>query len=224
VVAVEGAVSSGSLISGRNPGDRFLMALLRACADAVLLGAGTLRQTPGHIWTPAHVFPDLAASFAELRSRLGREPEPRLALVTRSGDIDASHPAVQAGALVLTTEEGARRLRGRLPATCTIHALGGGDDVDLGDAVGFLRAEGMPVILTEGGPTVMGHLLRRRLVDELFLTVSPVLAGRSPEARRDGLVEGVLLLPDAAVRARLAGVRRHGDHLFLRYLPARALA
>jgi len=44
--------SSGSAISGDDPADRFVMGLLRACADIVLIGAGTLRATPGHRWTP----------------------------------------------------------------------------------------------------------------------------------------------------------------------------
>src|SRR4029077_12543557 len=85
VVAPPG-VSAGSVISGRHAGDRFLMALLRACADGVVLGAGTLRATPGHLWTPAHVYPALAESFAGLRRSLGRGLEPRLVVITRKGD------------------------------------------------------------------------------------------------------------------------------------------
>jgi riboflavin biosynthesis pyrimidine reductase len=49
--------SSGSTISGHEPADRFVMGLLRAFADAVVIGAGTLRATPTHRWTPAHVCP-----------------------------------------------------------------------------------------------------------------------------------------------------------------------
>ena len=54
------------------------------------------------------------------------------------------------------------------------------------------------------------------LVDELFLTVSPLLAGRGGRPRL-GLVEGVELLPDATAPWQVRSVRRHGDHLFLRY-------
>jgi riboflavin biosynthesis pyrimidine reductase len=64
----------------------------------------------------------------------------------------------------------------------------------------------------------MAQLVERHLLDELFLTVSPVLAGRDPGARREGLVEGVRLLPDRGEWATLHSVRRHADHLFLRYL------
>ena len=63
VVTLGPTASAGSVISGRNQADRFLMGLLRAFADAVLLGAGTLRATPGHDWTPEHIYPDLSSSY-----------------------------------------------------------------------------------------------------------------------------------------------------------------
>src|SRR6202043_4004688 len=94
VVTVGLKPSAGSIISGKYPADRFLMGLLRACADAVVIGAGTLRDTPGHLWTPAHVYPALATEFTALRSSLGRSPEPVLVVLTASGDIDFSHPAL----------------------------------------------------------------------------------------------------------------------------------
>src|SRR5207248_8343023 len=94
VVSLGSKPSAGSVISGRNPADRFLMGLLRAFADAVLLGAGTLRATPGHHWTPQHVYPDLTSDFAELRITLDRKPRPRLVLLTVGGNVDVSHPAV----------------------------------------------------------------------------------------------------------------------------------
>ena len=112
--------SSGSAVSGHEPADRFVMGLLRACADTVLIGAGTLRATPGHLWTPGHVFPAAADSFAALRRSLGRAGDPRLAVVTARGDVPAGHTAIRAGAVIVTTAAGARRLRGRLPPGCTV--------------------------------------------------------------------------------------------------------
>ena len=114
VVTLGSGVSAGSVISGKNPADRFLMGLLRACADAVVIGVGTLRATPGHLWTPAHVFPDYATEFASLRSTLGRRPEPRLVILSNRGELDFDHPALK-GALVLTTKDGAERCSGRVP-------------------------------------------------------------------------------------------------------------
>jgi riboflavin biosynthesis pyrimidine reductase len=208
--------SAGSVISAHNAGDRFLMSLLRACADAVLIGSGTLRATPGHLWTAGHVSPQFADSFAALRRSLGRTPEPRLVVITAHGTVDASHPAVKAGATFVTTAPAAKKLEGSLPPTCDVIVAGEGDGVDVPGALDALRGRGYNVILTEGGPTVMGHLIRAGVLDEAFLTVSPVVAGRNGEERM-GMVEGVELLPAAGVWSRLLSARRHGDYLFLRY-------
>jgi riboflavin biosynthesis pyrimidine reductase len=208
--------SAGSLLSGKDPGDRFLMALLRACADAVLIGAGTLRATPGHLWTAGHVYPALAESFAGLRRSLGRSPEPRLVILTSSGNIDVSHTALKQGATILTTAAGVQALQGRVPAACDLKTLTGDDHVDVTRVVEELRSDGHRVVLTEGGPNLMGELIKAGLLDEAFLTISPVLAGRGHEARF-GMVEGVELLPKAGVWTRLLSARRHGGLLFLRY-------
>lgn len=215
VVALEERESSGSMISGHHEGDRFLMALLRACADAVLVGAGTLRATANHRWVPDAVYPDASESFAELRRLRGLAPEPRLAVVTARGDLDPAHPALQAGALVLTTANAAARLRSSLPSSCEV-VVAGADGVDLGVALEHLRSAGLAVVLTEGGPHIMGELLRARRLDELFLTVSPVIAGREGPGRLS-MVEGAALLPDIDAAASLVGARRQRDFLFLRY-------
>ena len=212
------------------------MGLLRACADAVVIGAGTMRATPGHLWTPAHVYPALATEFTALRSSLGRSPEPVLVLLTAGGELDFKHPALVKGAIVVTTSAGATRIGDRLPPTCELIAMEKGKRLDLGEVIGKLRGRGLHVLLTEGGPHVMGQLHEGRLLDEAFLTVSPVVAGRdsggdvaqrpsprpSPpgggrEERRLGMVEGIEMLPDAGAWSRLLSARRHGDYLFLRY-------
>jgi riboflavin biosynthesis pyrimidine reductase len=216
VVSIPGTPRSNQLIGAGSEGDRFVMALLRACADVVVLGSGTLRGSPGAIWTAGDAYPPTASAFAELRRRLGRPAEPELAVVTASGAIDPDHRALAAGALVLTTERGAAMLEGRLPPSSELVALPGDDAVDLHAAVDLLHARGFGRILSEAGPTVFGSLLEAGLVDELFLTVSPLLAGR-PGDLRLGLAEGVGLLPDRKAPARLLGVRRQGGHLFLRY-------
>jgi riboflavin biosynthesis pyrimidine reductase len=216
VVTLGSKPSAGSEISGRNQADRFLMGLLRACADAVLLGAGTLRATPGHHWTAEHVFPDLAQAFGELRSSLGRKPRPRLVLLTASGDVPISHPAVVGGATIVTTADGAPALKSRLPDSCDLVEVGKSGAVDIERAVAEMRERGYEVILTEGGPHVAGDLINANLLDEAFVTVSPVIAGRDREPRL-GMVEGVELLPGRGLWSRLLSARRHGDFLFLRY-------
>jgi riboflavin biosynthesis pyrimidine reductase len=192
------------------------MGLLRACADAVLIGAETMRATPGHIWTPAHVYPALAADFAELRAGLGRRPEPQLVVLTASGDLDFSNPALVKGAIVLTTRAVARTIGDRLPQACELVALAGSEQLDLAEVIAHLRARGLQFVLVEGGPHVMGGLMEKGLLDEAFLTISPVVAGRASE-RRLGMVEGVELLPARGVWSRLLSLRRHGGYVFLRY-------
>ena len=216
VVTVGSGISAGSVISGKYPADRFLMALLRACADAVVIGAGTMRATPGHLWTPAHVYPDLASEFATLRQTLGLGLEPRLVLLTATGDLDMKHPALVRGAVVLTTRSVADMIGHRLPPACEVIALGEGKTLEIKHAFGELTKMGMDVVLTEGGPTLMGELIKAGLLDEMFLTLSPVLAGRNKESRL-GMVEGAELLPKIPLWSRLLSARRHGDYLFLRY-------
>ena len=208
--------SSGSAISGHAPADRFVMGLLRACADVVLIGAGTLRATPDHLWTPAHVCPAAADGYAASRHALGRDGDPLLTVVTARGDVPAGHPALQAGALILTTSAGARRLHGRLPPACTILDLGNWPELPPADALAVARDRGGSMVLTEGGPRLLGQFAAGGLLDELFLTIAPVLAGRGDTAR-PGLVAGLELLPARTEPAELLTVRRHRSYLFLRY-------
>ncbi len=216
VVSLGSGTSAGSVISGKYPADRFLLALLRACADGVVIGAATLRATPGHLWTPPHVFPDLAGEFAALRTTLDRSPEPRLVILTANGQLDREHPALKKGAIIITTEAVAKRIGSRLPRSCEVIGLGKGKVVNVKHAFRELRNMGFDVLLTEGGPHLMGELVKSGLLDELFLTISPVVAGRGKE-RRLGMVEGVELLPSVPVWSHLLSARRHDDYLFLRY-------
>jgi riboflavin biosynthesis pyrimidine reductase len=216
VVAIPSLPQSNRLISGGSAADRFVMGLLRACADAVLVGSGTLLGSPGGLWTPDQAFPDAAEALAELRRARGRPPVPEVAVMSASGALDPLHPALARGAIVLTTDEGGTFLEGKLPAD-QIVALGPGPLLDAAVAVERLRDRGHRLILSESGPRLTGSLLRAGLVDELFLTVSPLLAGRVPGDDRHALVEGADLLKGGAVGARLLGVRRDSNHLFLRY-------
>jgi riboflavin biosynthesis pyrimidine reductase len=80
-----------------------------------------------------------------------------------------------------------------------------------------LRAGGHQLILCEGGPTLLGSLLAASFVDELFLTISPLLAGRAAQCPRPGLIENAEFLPTRSIAGRLLSMRRSHSHLFARY-------
>jgi riboflavin biosynthesis pyrimidine reductase len=189
VTAIPSVEQSNKLIAAGNPADRFVMGLLRACADVVVVGSGTVAASPRGLWTAEQAYPDAAGLFGELRCSLGLPPEPEVAILSRSGNVDRDHPVCAAGAHVLT-----------------------GDPRAVIDA---LRERGHRRILHEGGPHVIGSFLAAGLVDELFLTVSPLLMGRVTHDRRLSLVEDSDLLPGTSMH--LIGVRRETDHLFTRY-------
>jgi len=216
VVAIPALAQSNKLISAGSEGDRFVMGLLRAFSDVVLIGAGTLTGSPRGSWRPEQAYPPAARAFAELRRRLGRSETPEVAILSGRGSIVPTHPALEAGALVLTSAPGAARLRPRLPAASTIVALDQETTLDPRRVVEALHDRGHRLILSEAGPHGFGALAAAGLVDELFLTLSPLLVGSADGTNRFGLVEGVDLLP-LRVEGRLLSLRRQGAHIFLRY-------
>ena len=213
VVAMPDVPQSNKLISDERESDRFVMGLLRAYADAVLIGAGTLRASKRGLWTAERAYPPAAEAFAELRRGLGKPPKPQRVVLTATGNVPPAHPLFEEGALVLTTEQGAAALDGRLPSASTVVDFG----PPIENALAILRERGHDLILVEVGPHAFGSLLDWKLVDELFLTVSPLIAGRDPSERRLGLVEGFEAMPDEDHRGELLSVRRDDAFLFLRY-------
>ncbi|HEX4754231.1 MAG TPA: dihydrofolate reductase family protein [Candidatus Dormibacteraeota bacterium] len=210
VSTIDGIVSYGlgsadsSAVGGGLAADRLLMAMLRAVAAVIVVGAGTVRVAGTHQWTPATLAPDRAGDLAALRAAAGlpASPAPLLAVST-SPDFN---PAVDAARRpqtpfhVLAPPPPQRRL-----AAATIVSAAR----DLG---------GDGPILCEGGPHLFGTLVAEPTPLDLFLTVAPQLAGRSNKrpSQRRGLVEGVAL-PPWARGGRLRSVRRAGQHLLLRY-------
>lgn len=199
VVSIPDVASSNKLIADANEADQFVMALLRACADVVLVGSGTLRASPTARWVAESAYPAAGEAFAQLRNDLQLSPEPALAVVTSGRGYAIAFEELAREPIVLT------------PTT--------GDEarVDVRAAVAALRERGHRRILCEGGPTLFGSLLDAGVVDELFLTLSPLLAGRASMADRLALVEEASFLPDRRIAASLLAARRSGDHLFLRY-------
>jgi len=216
VVAIPSLERSNALISG-SVADRFVMGLLRAAADVVLVGHGTVMASPNGRWKPGTVFPAAAGAFAELRRSLGHDGDPPVAIVTGRGSVDPAHPAVRDGALIVTTRLGADKLGPMIEPPAEIAVVRGETAVDVRAAIALLRDRGHRRILSEAGPRLFASLTGEQVVDDLFVTVSPLLAGRSGALEKLGLVEGADLLPGQRVEAQLESIRVADDYLFLRY-------
>ncbi len=225
VVALgRGEEAGGNVISGFFEPDRFVMALLRAASDVLLIGARTIAGSSSTSWTAEHLQPDFASQIRRWRRDLGLAPKPTTAIVTGSGHVRLGRRGVDDPDLPVvfaTTPAGERRLREReLPSHVSVEIVGAGDRVLPVELATFLARYRGQVVLSEGGPHLVGSLVGADLVDEIFLTVAPQVIGRDGD--RLGLAEGIGLAPVDARWHTLASVRRAGDHLFLRYRRATA--
>lgn len=201
VATVDGraTVDGGSKGIG-GPGDRRMFAELRAVADAVLIGTGTLRVEPyGRlVRSPERRARRAAAGLAE---------DPTAVLWSRALDLpwdaplfsEASQPVV-----VICDADGSVPSGLAAPVTLLPAAT-------LAEGLAVLRGEhGVGLLLCEGGPTLNARLLAEGLLDDLFLTLGPRLAG---EGSAPGIVNG----PARPAELELRWVVRHADELLLRY-------
>ena len=203
VASVDGRATVGGGSTGLGgAGDRHIFRALRACADAVLAGTGTLRaehygrlvREPG---------------FVALRARLGLPPQPLAVTITRRGSLPEI-PLLHDPESTLLVYSGAELDPPGRSADVEIIRR---DPDELGTAavLADLRTRGVRLLLCEGGPTLFGDLVSRRVADELFLTVAPTLAGGDGGAITRGLeLEQMRDL-------RLEWALQEGSSLFLRY-------
>jgi riboflavin-specific deaminase-like protein len=186
-------------------GDMEVFRRLRTQVDALLVGTHTLKVER---YGPAVKQPELRAA----REAIGLAPQPLLATVSRSGELPLEIPLFadpHARVVVFTTPRAPEpdcaadvRLVRLDPAELTLTS-----------ALRSLRADhGVRSLLCEGGPTLMGALLREQLVDELFLTLAPQLAGGGTAPT---LSSGPGL-PEAAALELVWALERAGS-LYLRY-------
>ncbi len=229
VTTLDGVVSlgipgkaGGGEISGFNDHDRMVMGILRSVSDAVIVGAGTLRDVPQHLWDAEHTYKPLIPAYQELRKSLGKSGPPLNVILSKSGKLDASLPVFSSGkvpVLVVTNREGLVEIRKRpFPSHVLVEAIPGAQASSIPAILEAVsRAHHCDIILTEGGPHVIGEFFAAKRLDELFLTLAPQIAGRAEESDRPALVEGNVFAPEHALWGGLVSVKRGGNHLFLRY-------
>ena len=198
---------SGELSS---PADRELFHALRACVDAVLVGAGTLRSER----YGAIVRDPLRQ---ELRRSHGLDPQPLACVASASVDLDPKIPLLdspESRVLVLTASEAT------LPptrASVEYVRCSAGGRLDLTAALARLAAEhGVQLLLCEGGPHLAAELVAEGLLDELYLAIAPKLLASSATGDPDlRILAGAEIEPPAELE--LAGALASASHLFLRY-------
>ena len=188
--------------------DRRLFALLRALSDVIIVGAATVRTER---YKPARI----GEAWRHLRE--GRTPTPPVAVVTARLDLDPDGPLVTAApaharTIVVTTAQAPADRRAELARHAEV-IVAGEEIVDLKAAVSALAERGHRRMLAEGGPQLLAQLLDARLLDELCLTIGPLMTG--PGANR--IVAGALpTVPPLPLR--LAHLLEGDSFLFCRYI------
>jgi len=218
--------AGGSTISGSDPADLFIMGLLRASADAVIVGARTVQDvSPESLWTPEYSYPDAKHLYNDYRVNMLHKPEcPLLVIVSGTGRLDLERAIFRTPGLrtiVITTSAGRDALAGAGAtklSSVQIYALDArGGTIDPRAILRLLSQLGVGTLLHEGGPTLFGQFLAAEAIDELFLTLSPQIAGRSADTIRPGLVQGAVFMPDGAPWFQLFSVKQSAAHMYLRY-------
>lgn len=207
ITSVDGRVAIDGVSEGLGgAGDLAGFRALRSAVDVVLVGAGTARAER---YGPTKV----RAEAREARVERGQAPRPAIAVVSLSLDVDAVVDRVVAGGgslLVVTSAAADPERREALAGRGVTVVIAGEQDVDLVDALSQLASLGMGRVLVEGGPRLNRDMLAAGLVDDLFVTVAPLLVG----AVAPGMVATPLDLP---VALELAEGRTHDGELLLRY-------
>lgn len=214
VASADGAATAQGRSGGLSgEADRQVFSVLRSLADVIVAGAGTVR---------AEKYRPVRASEAWGELRHGRAPTPPIAVVTRLLGLDADGPLLagappHARTIVLTTH--AAPADHRAAAASHADVVVAGDDLLSPEAIiGALAERGHRRILIEGGPHLLGQIAAAGLLDELCLTVSPLLAGgRAGRILTPGAAGGDDI-PATQASLRLAHVLEDSGFLLCRYV------
>jgi riboflavin biosynthesis pyrimidine reductase len=209
------SADGAAYLDGRSEGlssadDKRVFGILRILADVILVGAGTARVEE---YKAARARPSLAAL------RDGRPAAAPIALVTRTLGLNLASPlftetAPGARTIVITCASSDDDLRAQTAKVADV-IIAGDEVVDLPAARAALEDRGLPRVLCEGGPRLFGDLAAAGLVDELCLSLGPVLAG--PGAAR--IIDGTHL-DDARPLALTQVLAADDGFLFCRYAAA----
>jgi riboflavin biosynthesis pyrimidine reductase len=190
-----------------SPADKKIFALARSLADVILVGAGTVLAEGYRGVKPTEV-------RASRRSRLGRSELPPIAAVTRRCSIDPASPLLTdtvVPPIIITCAAAPEDRRTALSDAGADLVVAGDTTVDLARAINALADRGLFRVNCEGGPQLAGELIAVDLVDQLCLTIAPLLT--AGDATR--IAHGPL--PQGPMRRELESVLTDNGYLMLRY-------
>jgi riboflavin biosynthesis pyrimidine reductase len=170
-----GATDEGSSGGLGGAGDRVVFKLMRQAADVILVGASTVR-------VESYSGVQLSPAQRQERQRRGQAEVPPIAILTNSGDIDRDAKVfsrTEVPPLIFTSDRAAPDVAARLGAVAEVIAASGprDDQVDPAVLLQILADRKLVRVLCEGGPHILGLLIEKDLLDELCLTIAPVLVG-----------------------------------------------
>jgi riboflavin biosynthesis pyrimidine reductase len=170
-----GATDDGKAGGLAGAGDRAVFSLMRHAADVILVGASTVR-------VENYSGAQLPVAARQERQHRGQAEVPPIAVVTRSGNIDPNallFTRTEVPPLILTTSRFHDDARRRLGSVAEVIDASGREpeSVDNATVLKILAERGLYRVLTEGGPLLLGALIEDGLLDELCLTVAPILVG-----------------------------------------------
>lgn len=206
LTTLNGAIAGADGLSGSlsSPTDRLIFAETRRLADAILVGAGTIRAER---YNPTRANPE----HQQARAEAGLQSAPVVAIVSRSLDLpwgDALfHESAQQPIVLTEVHDPASPALRQARASADVIEVAG---MDADAMIGALRRRGLNRIVCEGGPALLSHLVEADLIDEYDITVAPILSGSGY-----GIVDGPLA---ATKRLQLAQLISADGFLFTRYL------
>ena len=210
VTSVDGKTSlGGAAYSLGSKVDHLVMRRIRRAADAVLVGAETLRRE--------NVNPSVPPEMQDERVGLGMAPQPTAIVVTASAELPLDRTFFRSTAFprVVVTTKRAPQERVEALGGHAVVLRAGEDAVDLPLMMQMLAVElGLRRLIVEGGPTLNSALIAEGMVDELFWTVAPKIVGG---AAMRTMVEGKPLPLERVPRLELMSLYNHESELFLRY-------
>jgi riboflavin-specific deaminase-like protein len=184
IASADGATAIDGRSGGLGgPADREMLVALRSVADAIIVGADTVRAE-------RYRRPWGTAESRSARQARGQAESPLLAVISGSAQLDSNLPMFDSPdyrPLILTSERAPAKRREALEEVADVVVLGT-DQVPLRAAIEELAARDLGVVLSEGGPSLNGQLVAEGLIDEWNLTIAPLLAGG--ESRRPAVWSG----------------------------------